>query len=205
MPATITQAYQEARSLMAGVDWTAVARRMGTISTPEGMQVAFFGEPHWIGPEGCTGPHGRNAAEAVGLVLCRYVQRFPAIAPNDGAIRTFRELEGAGPLVSRFADNTHKIIASTFGRDPDALRNAALALRCRQEQVSGFDLALRFDALTHVPLYLHFNAADSEFPAQAVLLFHPTATVFLDLQALFIVATYLTGRLIGATGRMEAI
>ena len=206
MPATITQAYLEARNRLADVDWTEVARRMGTISTPEGVLVAFFGEPHWIGPEGCTGPDGRSAAEAVGLVLCRYVQRFPAIAPNNGSIRTFRELEGAGPLVSRFADNTHKIIASTFGRDPDALRGAALALiGGRQEQVSGFDLALRFDALAHVPLYLRFNAADSEFPAQAVLLFHPTATVFLDLQALFIVATYLTGRLIGATGRMDTI
>lgn len=206
MPATITQAYQEARSRLAGLDWTAVARRIGAISTPEGMQVAFFGEPHWIGPQGCRGPDGRNAAEAVGLVLCRYVERFPDIPPHDGPTRTFRELEGAGPLVSRFADNTHKIIASTFGREPDALRDAALALNgCRQEQVSGFDLALRFEALAHVPLYLHFNAVDSEFPAQAVLLFHRSATVFLDLQALFIVATYLTGRLIGATGRMEAI
>jgi hypothetical protein len=202
MPATITQAYQEARIRLAGLDWTALAQRIGAVSTPEGVQVAFFGEPHWIGPQGCRGPDGRNAAEAVGLVLCRYIQRFPDDRPPDGPARTFRELEGVGPLVNRFADNTHKTIVSAFGREPDALLAAALALNGRRrEQVSGFDLALRFDALAHVPLYLHFNAADSEFPAQAALLFHGSATVFLDLQALFIIATYLTGRLIGTSGR----
>ena len=51
-----------------------------------------------------------------------------------------------------------------------------------------------------MPLYLRFNAADDEFPAQAALLFHRSAAVYLDLQTLFIAATYLTGRLIAGTG-----
>jgi hypothetical protein len=168
---------------------------------PEGLGIAFFGEPYWIGPKGCHALDGAPASEAVELVLGRYVLRFPAAPPLEGAQVTFRELEGAGPLSQRFADNTHKIITTTFGRSADLLRTAARKLAaCRPETQPGFDLALRFEALPHVPLYLRFNAADDEFPAQAVLLFHRSAAVYLDPQTLFIAATYLTGRLITQAG-----
>ncbi|MBI5062952.1 MAG: DUF3786 domain-containing protein [Desulfatitalea sp.] len=201
MAPTITEACLETRNRMAAADWSTVAGYMGRPLAPEGIQVAFFGEPHWIGPQGCRALNGGTASEAVELVLGRYVLRFPAVPPPDGPCVTFRELEGAGPLSQRFADNTHKIITTTFGRSADRLRMAAQAvIACRPEAQSGFDLALRFEALVRVPLYLRFNAADDEFPAQASLLFHRSAALYLDLQTLFIAATYLTGRLIAGTG-----
>lgn len=201
MAPTITEACLETRNGLAAVDWPRVAGYMGRPLMPEGLRVAFFGAPHWIGPQGCRAVDGSAASEAVELLLGRYVLRFPAAAPPDGPCVTFRELEGAGPLSQRFADNTHKIITTTFGRSLDRLQKAALAVSgCRAELQSGFDLSLRFEALVRVPLYLRFNAADDEFPAQASLLFHRSAAVYLDLQTLFIAATYLTGRLIAGAG-----
>lgn len=178
---------------------------MGAALLPDGLQISFFGEVYWVGPQGCRSMGGTAASEAVELVLSRYVLRFPAgPPPADGHCMTFRELEGAGPLSQRFADNTHKIITTTFGRSVDRLQKAAQAVvGCRPAPQSGFDLSLCFEALPRVPLYLRFNAEDDEFPAQAALLFHRSAAVYLDLQALFIVATYLTGRLITAAGRNQ--
>jgi len=201
MAPTITEACLETRNGLAAVDWSRVAGYMGKPLMPEGIQVAFFGEPHWVGPRGCRAVNGSAASEAVELLLGRYVLRFPAVPPPDGPCVTFRELEGAGPLSQRFADNTHKIITTTFGRSVDRLQKAAQALiGCRAEAQSGFDLCLRFEALVRVPLYLRFYAADDEFPAQVSLRFHRSAAVYLDLQTLFIAATYLTGRLIGGAG-----
>ncbi len=202
MPATVAEACRETRIRLASVDWPVVAGCMGKLPMPEGIRIPFFGEAYWIGPQGCHTVSGDPASEAVELVLNRYVLRFPALAPPDGACVTFRELEGAGPLSQRFADNTQKIITTTFGRSADRLRAAAQTVKgCRPHPKRGFDLALSFEALPQLPLYLQFNAEDDELPAQAALLFHCSAAVYLDLQTLFIVATYLTGRLITAVGR----
>jgi hypothetical protein len=201
MPSTVGESCLETRRLLAQADWFAIAQRLGRPLSPEGLELAFFGEPFWIGPKGCHTAHGGPAGEAVELVLGRYALRFPAARPADGPSVTFRELGGAGPLSQRFADNTHKIISTTFGPSADRLNTAAQALvACRPDTQPGFDLSLRFDALAHVPLYLRFNAADEEFPAQSTLLFHRSAAVYLDIQTLFLVATYLTGRLITRAG-----
>ena len=110
---------------------------------------------------------------------------------------TFRELGGAGPLVSSFVRNTNKIISSTYYADANALKARCIQLHGRViPSDAGFDVDVRFQALPAVPLYLQFNAADDLFPAQTTLLFPETAERYLDMQSLFILGTYLAGRLI---------
>lgn len=193
----IHQDYLEARKHLAGIDWHDAARRMGCQPLNKGLALSFFGEIHHVTTAGCFTAEGQAVTEAVGLLLCRYACRFPATLPPEWERITFRELRGSGPLVSRFADNTLKILVTAFGRRIDDLRAGAMLLDGREEKKqSGFDLSLRFDALPHVPVYLHFNAADDLFPAQAALLFQRSAETLLDLRSLFILGTYLTGRLI---------
>jgi hypothetical protein len=189
---------REARRQLAGMDWEEKARYMRCDPLGHGVGLPFFERIHQVGPDGCFGPDGQRATAAVGLVLCRYVLRFAANLPPEAEQRiTFRELTGSGPLVSRFADNTLKIITTTFGRRGDDLLAASARLGgAREENNGGFDLFLRFDALPHVPLYLQFNAADDQFPAQAALLFQRSAETYLDLRGLFLLGTYLTGQLI---------
>ncbi|MDA8141255.1 MAG: DUF3786 domain-containing protein [Desulfobacteraceae bacterium] len=194
----IDQEYQEARSALADMDWAALSRRIGCQPMDNGLALPFFQQIHQVSPDGCVGPDSQPATAAVGLVLCRYVLRFPPQPLPQGPRITFRELTDSGPLVARFADNTLKIITTTFGRRGEDLLAAAIRLGGRREANGAFDLFLRFEALPHVPLFLQFNAADDLFPAQAALLFHCSAETYLDLRSLFILGTYLTGRLITA-------
>lgn len=193
---SIAQAHGEARRLLAGVDFETAARRMGLSLEGSGLGLPFFGETHWLNADGCFRSNGGAATEAVGLVLCTYVLNYPASRPAGDQRITFRELSHSGPLVSRFADNTLKIIGTTFGDREADLLSAALELGAEQVNQNGFDLFLRFEALPQVPLFLQFNAADDLFPAQAGLLFQRSAETYLDLHSLFTLGTYLTGRLI---------
>lgn len=194
---TIEEAYLEALRSVDGIDWHATAGRLGGKPFDGAIELPFFGQPHRVSRDSCLDPEGRPATAAVAMVLCRYLLRLPSSPVPAGQRITFRELSGAGPLVSRFADNTLKIITTTFGHRIRDLNAAAKKLGGRPEgDGSGFDLFLRFEALPNVPVYLQFNGADDLFPAQAGVLFQRSAETCLDLQSLFVLGTYLTGRLI---------
>jgi len=162
-----------------------------------GFQIPFFDQTYRVTPNRITDPQGQAPTEAVALVLARYILQYPSAGIPPGPQVTFRELSGAGPLVSSFAGNTNKLIAGAFSTEWTTLKN-----RCRQmggrpqSHPTGHDLSVCFTALPRVPLYLQFNAADDLFPAQASLLFHASAEQYLDMQCLFILGTYLAGRLV---------
>lgn len=184
---------------LAGLDWPERAVRTGATVADQGLRLAFFGQPHRVTASGCFDDHGQPVTQAVGLALSAYTLNHPEAAPPDGAPITFRELVGGGPLAAKFAGNIHKTLADAFGGSVAALETAASPLtgqRC--EAPPGFDAEFRFEALPRIPLYLRFNAADDEFPAQATLLFNRSVDAYLDHRCLYILATYLTGRLIGA-------
>ena len=61
---------------------------------------------------------------------------------------------------------------------------------------SSYDLSVRFQALSRIPIILNFNDTDDMMPANAVFLFHDNADRYLDLKSLGILCTYLTGLLI---------
>jgi len=199
MSSGIAEAYRSAQERLYRLDWVSAANRLGARSEGRSIHVPFFGELHCIAAEGCHDGHGRPVTAAVGLVLYRYLLDFPGLLPPSDRRVTFREIEGSGPLVARFADNTHKIIASHFGHDPAKLQQAARQLSAGIDtHCDGYDLMLSFTALPGVDLYLQFNGAEDDFPASAGLLFYRSSETFLGLQCLFILGTYLTGRLIGS-------
>ena len=199
MPLTVVEAYGEAQAKLAGIDMAAAGRRLDLPVSEGRLGIPFFGESHEVGQRGCMDPAGEEASPAVGLVLCQYVLRFPRQIPLPGRRVSFREFEGAGPLMVSFANNTHKTICSTYGRNLSALQSAARRLGgVEAEEKHNFDLFLRFPALPHLPVFLQFNASDENFPSTASLRFQQSAQTYLNLQALFILGTYFTGRLIGS-------
>ena len=162
-----------------------------------GLQIRFFGHHYRVSPGGIHARHGPPPGLAVKNILADYAATQAATAKPTDARISFREFPGAGPLVVAFANNTHKIIAHTFGADLARLKAACGSLQGRFDAAaSGFDLAVEFMALPKVPLYLQFNASDEDFPAEATLVFDPSAAAFLSLHSLFSTATYLTGSLI---------
>ena len=160
--------------------------------------VPFYDQIYRVRPGKIVSLEGRKPTDAVGLVLCRYLSDAPAGSLPEGRPVSFREFKGAGPLVSSFASNTNKLITSAFASSIESLQRASRQLKGRiQADHPGYDLSVVFDALPRIPLCLQFNAADDLFPAQCSLLFEPSAETFLDMPSLFILGTYLAGRLVG--------
>jgi hypothetical protein len=173
------------------------ARRMSIALEGHGLQIPFFDQIYCATPNRITDSQGRPPTEAVALVLGRYILQYPPDSIPQGPQITFRELIGAGPLVSSFASNTNKLIAGTFSTNWTALQNRCRQMGGRPQAIpTGHDLSVCFSALPQVPLYLQFNAADDLFPSQATLLFQASAEQYLDMQTLFILGTYLAGRLV---------
>ncbi|MCJ8502351.1 DUF3786 domain-containing protein [Desulfatitalea alkaliphila] len=147
----------------------------------------------WLDQDGCA------PTEMVDLLL----RRLPAAAPEEEIDRgdwcSFRELPGAGPLAVNFANNTHKTIAQHFGADLPALDRAVAALDGQPESDPGYDRRYRFQALPDVCLVLLYNSPDDLFTAQANLLFQRSSQHRHPIRDLFILGTYLTGRLVGQT------
>jgi len=200
MTASIRQAYSDCMLQMTDHFLAQSAEYMGMHLDGHGLQISFFDQTWKVTPQGISNPQGQAPTEAVGLVLSRYVIQYPATGIPPGPRVTFRELAGAGPLVSSFTTNTNKLIASTFTDDLQALKTRSLQMHGRLDsEATGHDLSISFPALPRVPLYLQFNAADDLFPAHSTLLFNQSAEHYLDMQTLFLLATYLAGRLV--TGR----
>ena len=197
MMVKMAQAHTAVRGRLSNLNWEAAAQRLGLALEDQIAEIPLFGHIHQVSYQSVFDGEDRPAGMALELLLYRYILDYPNARPPIDQRVSFREIDGSGPLVARFADNTHKIIAGHFADKPDALREAArrLAGKLTPPQ-GGYDLSVRFDALPGLPIYLQYNAEDEDFPAYAGLLFHRSTGCHLGLLALFILGTYLTGRLI---------
>jgi len=174
----------------------AVAQNSEATLEGQHLLIPFFGTRYSLGPTTIWGPTGKRPADPICAVLVNYVLRFPEIPPRSDRRVSFRELEGAGPLVVSFANNTNKTIMNTFAGKQAQLESAAGALGGKpQHHPSGFDLSLKFEALPHIPLYLQFNDAEASFPAQSSLLLEASIEHFLDMRSIFSLGTFLCGQL----------
>lgn len=108
------------------------------------------------------------------------------------------EILNAGPLFSRFAENTGKIITTTFSGQMAKLKSRCQNLGGTILETGSYDLSVAFRALPRVPIILNFNDTDELMPANAGFLYHDDAETYLDLESLTIICTWLTGLLIQA-------
>jgi hypothetical protein len=140
---------------------------------------------------------GEALQPAIKLAFCQYLLNHPANPPeSSGKLVTFREFSEAGPLFSRFSENTNKTIEQTYSN-----RLVDLEKKCRQlfgikVNKPSYDLSFRFKALPKIPVIIQFNDTDELLPASSTLLFHGDAENYLDKKSLATIATYLTGLLI---------
>lgn len=141
--------------------------------------------------------NGDGMTTAVKVALCNYLMKCPrekGIVSNR--MVTFREFSNAGPLFSRFSENTGKIISTTFSGQLDQLKSRCQSIGATLLETESYDLSVRFQALKEIPIFLNFNDADDMMLANAVFLFHDDAETYLDLDSLALLCTYLTGLLI---------
>ena len=144
--------------------------------------------------------NGQSLTDMVKDVLYQYLSNCPdQIYDGSDKLVTLREFSGSGPLYSNFTANTGKIIETTFSGRLDALTKQCLTLGGIIMENASYDLSIRFQALSKIPIILNFNDIDDMMPANAIFLFHDNADKYLDLKGLGILCTYLNGQLIQQT------
>lgn len=191
------QTYRGYLRELAALDLPARAGVLGAQAAPGGLVIPFYGTPYRVAAAGIVDAEGRPAPFAVAVVLCRYVLMCPAERPEEGDWRSYREFKDAGPLTVYFANNTNKIIESSFGADPAALERACRRLGGEPyRDDASHDFSMCFSALPRIPVLLRFNFKAEEFPAQCAVLFRRSAETFLDMESLAITGTFLAGGLI---------
>lgn len=191
------ETYEKYLAELGGVDLAERAERLGGQMADTAMTISFFGMPHRVCSKGVHTPSGSPANIAVGLVLLKYVLMCPEEAAMDREWISFREFKGSGPLVHSFVNSTNKLLTKTFSGRIDGFSAWANALGAHPAGGDlAYDLAVRIDALPKVPMFILFNDADENFPAQCTVLFERCAERYLDLECLSILGTWLKGNLV---------
>jgi hypothetical protein len=178
------------------IDLPSRAEVLGASASDGALTLPLYGMPHRVSKEGVFDAGGQKANFTVSVVLCRYILQCPAAAPAPGGWVTYREFRDAAPLTGYFTTNTKKIIETTFAGRLSVLEEACRRIRGSFADTSSFDLAVVFDFLPRIPVYLRFNDRDDEFPAQSSFLFRRSAERYLDMECLAIGGTLLAGLLI---------
>jgi len=196
--AVFEKTYRDYLAQVGEVDLLSRAASLGGEASGSGLILHFYRKPYRVSAEGVTDAEGKTANFAVSVVLCRYILQCPTGIPDSGGWVTYREFREAGPLMSYFTANTHKIIETTFAGDIPALKKASESLGgIPYDDGSSHDISIKFDFLPKIPVLLRFNDRDTEFPAQCVILFRQSAEQYLDMECLSIGGTFLSGILIG--------
>jgi len=181
---------------IGGLDLLSRAGMLGATVREGSLILPLYGSPHRVSREGVFDEDGQKANFAVSVVLCRYILLCPAAAPAPGGWVTYREFKDAAPLTGYFTANTNKIIETTFSGKLSALEEACRRIGGGVVEEPSFELAVLFDLLPRIPVYLRFNDRDDEFPAQSSVLFRQSAEYYLDMECLAIGGTLLKGILI---------
>ncbi|QTA81652.1 DUF3786 [Desulfonema limicola] len=189
--------YKDYIKQLSEIDYLSKADMLGAEISGRDLIIPFYKNKYRVSDSGITDLQGEIANFSISVVLCKYILLCPDKLPEHGNWITYREFKNAGPLTVYFANNTNKIIESSFADNPDALEKAWKKMNgVLFNDDSSHDISIIFSALPRIPVLLRFNFKEQEFPAQCSVLFKQSAEKFLDMESLAIAGTFLAGNLI---------
>lgn len=189
--------YQDYLTRAAGLDLTKKQDLLGIRVDGKAVTIPFFNELHTIFPQKIVDQNGRRPPHSVCVILCQYLLLSPDAPGADRQLVTYRDFKDAVPYVQGFDNTAQKPVARTF-----ACRLGALGKSCRHLGGTACDLGIScdlsyvFEALPRVRIYLVFNDADDDFPADCKLLFEKQAAQYLDMECLAMIGMVLAERLV---------
>jgi hypothetical protein len=195
--------YRDYLARVSALDLAGKARLLGVTVDTGKITVPLFGRLYAVTTEEIFSDDGKQPLHAVSVLLCRYLILAPETEPREGAEWvSYRDFIDAAPFVGGFVNNTEKAIAKHFTGQVKTLENACLKLGgFHVADGLSYDLSMRVFCLPKIPLYLLFNDADEEFPAECRVLFERRAEKYLDMECLAIAGWLLTDGLLHAIGK----
>lgn len=184
--------YTDYLSEVAALDLTGKADTLGIRIDGKTYAIPFFQERYTVSPDGIADGDGNRPAHAVSVILCKYLLLCPDNPGSDRELVTYKDFRDAAPYVMGFRNTAEGPIARVYSGKIDALEK-----RCRELGGKACDLGIScelsyvFQPLPQVPVYLLYNDADDEFPADCSLLFERRAADFLDMECLAMIGMVL--------------
>jgi hypothetical protein len=197
--AVFAEIYRNYLRQLAQVDLARRAETLGAMFEDGALMIPLYGKTHRVTATAITGLDGRDANPTVRVILARYVLGCPELPwSKPDRLMSYREFPDAAPLISYFAVNTNKTIETHFSGGLDRLRESGQVLGAVATHSESHDLSLSFLALPRIPVVLHFNDLDEQFPAACSVLYRQSAQYYLDMECLAMTGTLLADWLIGA-------
>ena len=185
---------------MNKIDFSKTAEVLGVEQKNDSLIFNFFNQQIVFSEDKIYNIEKQPLTDLVKDILYQYLSNCPdQICDDSSQLATLREFSESGPLYSRFTANTGKIIKTTFSGQLDNLTKQCLTLGGIIVENTSYDLSIKFQALSKIPIILNFNDYDDMMPANAIILFHDNADKYLDIKGLGVLCTYLTGQLIRQT------
>ncbi len=138
---------------------------------------------------------GQAAGNTQQALLLMYLKLADG-TPIQGKWLAYRELPGGLFYAQAFNGYAERRLARAFGSHLDDLNRAACALK--GERLSLGHAAFEFAALPRVRLAVVYWLGDQDFPSNASILFDAAASHYLSVDALAVIGSQLTSRLIRA-------
>ncbi len=176
---TLRQAIEQ----FAALDPVTIAARAGVSydHNQQTLTVNFLGAPHRVlHPSGeVFDPAGQQASTYIAIIILHYLVTAKG-TPLTGKWIAYRHLPGGDIYNDPFQKRAVNPFLQTFGSNPEAFRNAALALGGTELQQSG--ISFSFTVLPRAPLCFTLWPGDDELPASATILFDETAPDYLPTE-----------------------
>jgi len=132
------------------------------------------------------------------ILLLHYLLTSDGIALRDQWV-SFRDIPDGRSYYPAFRGGSEERLLGRFGHDVAAFHAAAAALAGRPLPLA--DHAYAFDVLPRLPLAVLLWESDDEFPPELHILLDATATNYLPVEDLAVIARYLTIALLRAGPR----
>ena len=177
-------------------DGTRRCDALGVTQTQIGFTVPLFNQSITITADRITDENGASPSHSACVLACQYLLLCPKSPQPDHALVTYKDFKDAAPYVIGFKNTAEHAISKAFSGRLHALEMACHALNGQLFDTDvACQLAFQFQALPRVPIFLLFNDADDDFPAQCTLLFWKDAASYLDMECLAMIGAMLAHRL----------
>jgi hypothetical protein len=177
--------YKNYLAQLSDIDIQGTEEILGIEVEGDAATIPLFSKPYNISKSGIFSPSGNQPSFDICVILCKYLLLCPDVPPKGKEWVAYRDLKDSGPLISYFAHDVERAIATRFSEKLEELAEASKALGGRRPDMElSYALSMQCYALPRVPLLMLFNDKDAEFSAKCSVLFESRAEQYLDAECL---------------------
>lgn len=198
---TFEKTYNEYLVKIEKLSFPKLATELNLKESGRELRVSLLGTEYRVSAAGIIGPVGQRAPFEECIVIFKYLLMCPKDVPVDSDWVTYHSFKNAQPLLHYFTREATKPIEECFAGKLKFLKQVTKKIGgSAVTDNASYDLSVQFDVMSQVPLFLRFNDADEDFPAQCTILFRESVERYLDMESVGILGALFAKKLVKSGG-----